>query len=374
MSESTALAEQQDGYRKVIKAIEPDFKKLAPASMRFEAESGYAYQLLQNNDYLMKVAEQNPISLAQAIKNVAAIGLSLNPAKKQAYLIPRNIKAGGKWISKVFLEPSYMGMCDLATSSGAIQWVQSQCVYAADEFIDNGPGEKPTHKYNAFSTDRGEFVGVYCVAKTREGDYLTTIMPKAEVESVRARSESYKAFVEKNQGNGGPWVTDFNEQAKKTVVRRAFKMWPKGEHMERLEEAVHLSNENEGFEPLVTAPELNQYTASQKEHFDYLITNADAIGMHCFMSSLDHGVQTALYNSFEKGSIGKYKTLVTKLQQEGYSLLTDIEQVIKDATESGDDLAAKEVLEDLRQEAIDFLFQKLEPENRAFMRECLDQQ
>src|SRR5690606_28649385 len=105
--------------------------------------------------------------------------------------------------------------------------VQANVVHENDEFIDNGPGQRPTHKYNAFSKDRGPFAGVYAVAKTRTGDYLTTIMAADEVNGIMARSEAYKAFKEKKKGNGGPWVSDFEEMAKKSVVRRGFKMWPK---------------------------------------------------------------------------------------------------------------------------------------------------
>jgi len=265
MSESTGQDLSTFRYDKVIDMTQERFTRNAPKHIRFENERGYAIQLLQNNDYLMKVATENPASLQQAITNIAAIGLSLNPAKKQAYLITRTIRTqNGQYVSKVFLEPSYAGLCDLATMSGAIEWCQANTVYEKDSFVDNGPGEKPTHTYQAFSKDRGAFAGVYCVAKTRGGDYLTTIMPAEEVNAIRARSEAYKAMAERNKGNGGPWVTDYEEMAKKSVVRRAFKLWPKTAETERLENAVMLSNENEGFEPILTSPQLGQYTAEQK--------------------------------------------------------------------------------------------------------------
>ena len=51
-------------------------------------ESQFACQLLRANDFLTKTAERNPNSLRDAIINVAAIGISLNPAEKRAYLVP----------------------------------------------------------------------------------------------------------------------------------------------------------------------------------------------------------------------------------------------------------------------------------------------
>jgi recombination protein RecT len=357
----------QISYAEVIDKVEKDFNQLTPSNIMFGAERGYALQLLQNNDHLMKVAQSNPISLAQAMKNVASVGLSLNPAKKQAYLIPRSVKIGEQYVNKVFLEPSYMGMCDLATGLGTIEWIQARVVYKNDEFLDNGPGLLPTHTYDAFASleDRGNFVGAYCVAKTKSGDYLTTTMNREAIETIRNKSEQYK------KNGTGPWKDHFEEQAKKTVVRNAFKMWPKGEHMERLEHAIHISNENEGFEPIVTAPNLNSFTAEQKKYFDQCITSSDAIAMYCFMTSLDQGIQTNLYNSFEKGTITKYKKIVSSLITDGQSLLADIKITIEEAAVSEDEFAAKELLEDLPQEAIDYIKAHTDSQTEKFINQCL---
>lgn len=355
-------------YDQVIDKVESDFSALAPSSMRFAAERGFALQHLQNNEYLMKVAESNPISLAQAMKNVAAIVLSLNPAKKQAYLIPRSVKIGMDYINKIFLEPSYMGMCDLATSSGAIVWIQARVVHANDQFEDNGPGEKPTHKYDAFASleKRGEFVGAYCVAKTKDGDYLTTTMNAEAIYKIRDKSEQYK------RSKSGPWVDHFEEQAKKTVVRNAFKMWPKGEHMERLEQAVQLSNDNEGFEPFVTAPNLNSYTVEQKKFFDQLISQSDHIELFLFMRSLDWGVKDSLFNSFEKGTITRYKQIVRELEAKGAATLNDCVAEINSNAEAGDDSGIKEIIEGLSKDAIQYLKDYCAPEAAAMIRELED--
>ena len=363
---------QKISYDKVIEQTEKDFCAVAPSTMSFQAERSFALQHLQNNDYLMKVAQENPISLGHAIKNVAQIGLSLNPAKKQAYLIPRNLKSGGKWVSKVFLEPSYMGLCDLATMSGSIKWVQANVVHAEDKFEDNGPGERPTHKYDAFAKPeaRGEFVGVYCVAKTADGDYLTTIMPADEVVGIRDRSESWKAYKEQRAKTPGPWGTDFNEQAKKTVVRRAFKMWPKTETLDRMAMAVQLSNENEGFEPIKTAPSLGEYTAEQKAYFDQMIEKSDSMGMFLFLHSLrDTNVPAALFNSFEKGTITKYKDVVRTLERKGQHLLIDCVASVNDSAEQSDHSGIAEVFDDLPDDAIEYIKEQCSAEAQEVIRE-----
>ena len=135
---------------KVIDATQERFKKIAPASVNYDSEKGFAIQLLKNNSFLNQVAQNNPTSLQQALTNVAAIGLSLNPAKKQAYLITRNIKTqDDRFEQRVFLEPSYMGLCDLATQSGCIEWVQAYIVKEKDSYLNKGPGSKPDLRFSA---------------------------------------------------------------------------------------------------------------------------------------------------------------------------------------------------------------------------------
>ena len=52
---------------KVIDLTEERFKQVATPAIQYEAEKGFAMQILTNNSYLMKVAQENNASLAQAI-------------------------------------------------------------------------------------------------------------------------------------------------------------------------------------------------------------------------------------------------------------------------------------------------------------------
>ena len=79
---------------------------LVDKSINFEREAGFALQLLEVNDYALRIAMGNRQSVINAITNIAAIGISLNPAKKQAYLVPRD--------GKICLDISWMGLIDLA--------------------------------------------------------------------------------------------------------------------------------------------------------------------------------------------------------------------------------------------------------------------
>jgi recombination protein RecT len=367
-----------------VDAARERFLQIAPRGLDFTAEAAFAKQLLHNNDYLKKVAMANPLSLQAAVINVAAIGLSLNPAKKQAYLIPRNVKhkIDGKdqWISKIFLEPSYMGLVDLATMSGSVLWAQAGTVHASDVFVDNGPGERPTHTYNPFDPPekRGDMIGAYCVAKTASGDFLTTTMPMHEIIGIRDRSEAWKRKLENEakgyKAHGGPWESDFGEQVKKTVLRRAFKTWPKTDTLERMEAAVHMSNENEGFEPILSSPSLGNYTADQKGFFDKLIETSNATGMFVFSKTLDESTFTNLYHSFENGQKGKYQAIVKKLTEDGAAQLRDITDTINEAASRDDDMGVKESALELTGDELDYIWADLSKEAQKIIQAYAQEQ
>lgn len=227
---------------------------LADRSINFDREAEFAIQVLSQNDYALKLAQSNRQSVVSAVTNIAAIGISLNPAKKQAYLVPRD--------GKICLDISYMGLADLATASGSIKWVKAGVVHANDRFTLNGFDRPPEHSFDPFSKDRGEAVGVYVVAKTADGDYLTEAMSADEVNAIRDRSSAWRAWVDKKRSC--PWVTDWAEMAKKTVVKRAYKLWPK---TERLDQAIHHLN-TDGEEGLYELAPKAAPAAEEKAVFD----------------------------------------------------------------------------------------------------------
>lgn len=220
----------------IILNTKDSFERIASPDISFQKEAEFAMQLLAANSFLMTTAGNAKDSLRSAIVNVAAIGLSLNPATKLAYLIPRN--------KKVCLDISYMGLVKLATDSGSILWVQAQIVKATDSFVLNGPGIMPTHSFSPFDKNRGDIVGAYTVVKTKDGEYLTEVMALDELLDIRDRTEAYKAY-KSGKVSSCPWISDEAEMMKKTVIKRAYKLWPK---TERLDSAIKVINEHEGID------------------------------------------------------------------------------------------------------------------------------
>lgn len=235
--QTKALAPIQQASN-LIYALEDNFNELVAtynSTLKFKSEALFALQALQKNDYLMTLAIQKPQSLKNAILNVASIGLTLNPAEKQAYLVPR--KGAG-----VCLDISYIGFADLATASGSIKWVQAKLVHEKDTYEFQGMGKEPVHKYASF-TDRGPVIGVYCCALTHDGNMLCEEMSREACLAIRDRSDAWI-----HAPNKGPWATDEGEMMKKTVVKRASKLWPKAPKDNRLFKAIDADNEANGID------------------------------------------------------------------------------------------------------------------------------
>lgn len=132
--------------------------------------------------------------------------LGLEPDGRRAHLIPY-----GKVCTLVV---DYKGLVELAMNSGTVSSIFAERVCDKDEFTwDTG---EIFHKIN-WREDRGKMYAVYVVIKFKDGGKHTEVMTKSDVDRIRARSKA---------GNNGPWVSDYDEMAKKTVFRRASK-WVK---------------------------------------------------------------------------------------------------------------------------------------------------
>lgn len=218
-------------YQGAIKESRERFQQIAEGGVRYDIESVFAMQALLKNDYATQVANANPRSVHLAMINVASTGLTLNPANGYAYLVPRD--------KQIVLDISYKGLIKIATDTGSIVWARADVVHEADEFTYHGPACIPEHKSNPFK-GRGEIIGAYCIAKTSEGDVLTEVMDRAELEKIRGKSDLY------SRKKSGPWAEWYEQMAKKAVIKRASKTWPYTDKSERIAQAVEIANNSEG--------------------------------------------------------------------------------------------------------------------------------
>ena len=112
---------------KIIKPLSKRFNELNVFNkVSWEQECAFSIQHLSRSPKLMSLALNDPLNVQLSVLNVAAIGISLNPALQHAYLVPR----GGK----ICLDISFRGLIKIATDSGSIKWAKTELVYEEDKF------------------------------------------------------------------------------------------------------------------------------------------------------------------------------------------------------------------------------------------------
>lgn len=162
------------------------------------------------------LAKCDPVTLLGAVMQCAQLGLEPGGALGHAYLVPfQNRKMNTVDVQFIV---GYRGMIDLARRSGQIVSLEARTVHKSDHFrVTLGLDSNLEHVPDWDAADRGPMTFVYAVAKLKGGGVQFEVMSRTEVERVRAQSRA---------SSSGPWVTHFDEMAKKTVIRRLFKYLP----------------------------------------------------------------------------------------------------------------------------------------------------
>lgn len=254
----------------LIMAQAKKFVELAKShkAVNFEQEAHFALQALKANSFLADTAAKNPDSLINAVHNIASVGLSLNPALKHAYLVPRD--------GKVCLDFGYKGLVHLALDSGGIRYVQAELVYAKDKFALKSRGEEPFHERDPFDPERGEVRGAYSIAKTMDGEFLVETMTAKEILAIRDRTQAYKAVLA-GKTKSCPWTTDESEMMKKTVIRRASKMWPMT-NAGRFEKALQVQDEADAIDVSPVSVEATPQIEGPNPQFQKIRDLLDSLG------------------------------------------------------------------------------------------------
>lgn len=217
-------------FRAALGAAQSSFADALPATVRKyltpERLTKITLAAISRSPQLL---ECTPESILRSVMDAAQLGLEPGGPLGQAYLVPYRNK--GRAEAQLII--GYRGLIALARRSGTIESVAAHVVFSRDSFECNlATGVLSHAPYMAAlpdaaaqmsdadidaACDRGKPVAVYCVARFVGGGQHVDVMTMADVERVRRRSKA---------SDSGPWVTDFLEMARKTVVRRAAKYWP----------------------------------------------------------------------------------------------------------------------------------------------------
>lgn len=188
------------------KGMEAQFRAALPSVITPERFTRLVLTAISTTPKLASCSQQ---SFLGAIFQAAQLGLEPNTPTGQAYLIPYGAQCQ--------FVLGYRGLIQLAYRSGDIRDVSAQVVYENDEFTyELGLEPKLIHKPKLGK--RGAPVGVYATYHTKTGGYGMDVMSWDEVmEFARKKSKAFSS---------GPWKTDPEEMAKKTIVKRLLKYAP----------------------------------------------------------------------------------------------------------------------------------------------------
>lgn len=161
-------------------------------------------------------------SLAGALMVSAQLGLEPCTPLGHCYLIPRKNGRTGQY--EATFQLGYQGMLELAYRTETIKSVTAKAVYSNDEFVyEEGLDDRLIHR-PYLGGDRGQVIAYYAIIKFINGGHAFDVMSFAEMAN---HVERFAPRDYKTQAITGPWSTDFDEMAKKTMIRRLFKMMRK---------------------------------------------------------------------------------------------------------------------------------------------------
>ncbi len=162
---------------------------------------------LRTNPKLQKCSQA---SVMASLLTMSQLGLEPG-VLGQCYLIPYG--------NECQFQISYKGMIELLRRTGQLKDIYAYTVKEKDEFsIEYGLHRDLKHIPNM--NENSEVIGYYAVAILKDGTATFEFMTKLEVEAHGKRfSKAYNSTT-------SPWKSDFDEMAKKTVIKKLLKYLP----------------------------------------------------------------------------------------------------------------------------------------------------
>lgn len=217
----TAVVKAKEGIESIADLLNKhkiQIQKALPKHLTADRLIRVALTAMSKNPALLNCT---PKSLFNAVIQAAQLGLEPDSPLGHAYMIPfkRNYKNNrGEWKSEQNIQfiIGYRGLLELARRSGQIESLVSMPVHSNDEFsYEYGTSEHLKHI--PALTDKGQLTHCYAYAKIKDGGFIFEVMTKEQIDAIRARSKA---------SDQGPWVTDYIQMARKTLIIRLSKYLP----------------------------------------------------------------------------------------------------------------------------------------------------
>lgn len=209
-NKAAATTTKPKTMQQYVKSMEAEIAKALPSVITPERFSRIVLTALSSNP---KLQECTPQSFLGAMMTAAQLGVEPNTALGQAYLIPFK----NKGVMECQFQLGYKGLIDLAYRSGEVSNIQAQEVYENDVF-EFEYGLEPKLRHVPAKKDRGDVICYYAIFKMKDGGYNFGVM---SVDDARKHGQKYSKSY-----SFGPWQSNFDEMAKKTVLKKVLKYAP----------------------------------------------------------------------------------------------------------------------------------------------------
>lgn len=214
------MANEVTVFAKDLALHERQFQSVLPAHIPAKKFLRTIVGAVQNNPGILQC---NRASIYAACQKAAQDGLILDG--REAAIV--QFKGAAQYL------PMVTGLLKKLRNSGQISTITAQVVHEKDKFFYNpANNDAPDHQPNWFG-ERGPMIGVYAVARMKDGAVVVELMDMEQIAKVRA--------VSRNSGKG-PWTEWFEEMAKKSVLRRIAKYLPSSADLDQM-----LEHDNENY-------------------------------------------------------------------------------------------------------------------------------
>lgn len=225
---SSNIVQGSKAVSNIIASLKPKFTENSLSETSFFNEAIFAKNQIDNNKKLMAIAINNPASFKTAFLQLATTSLTLDPAQKLAYLVPRD--------ERVILDVSYLGLIKMAIEAQMCKNLIIDLVFEKDKFEFNGRRTPPTHHYDPFADvgnilidqfdkgsigERGNFRGVYVDYLLHDDTHLIYFITRRDIASARLKSASWLYSPDKS-----PWSLFTTQMIRKTAIKSCIHLLP----------------------------------------------------------------------------------------------------------------------------------------------------
>ncbi|MDR2594548.1 MAG: recombinase RecT [Fibromonadaceae bacterium] len=206
VQEPTALATADPikNFQIKLDGLDGEIKAVLPSNITLAAFKRVVRTAVQND---LELLAANPKTLYTACLECAKQGLL--PDGEEAALVI----FGGKNGKTVSFMPMVKGVIKQIWRSGKIGYISANAVYENDTF-DYCLGDEEYIKHRPTMENRGKIIAAYAIVKTKEGEFIRTVLTKQDIEKLRESGKS---------PNGDYWTKWYDQMAIKSAIHRLAK-------------------------------------------------------------------------------------------------------------------------------------------------------